>query len=269
MRSSVCRTWAAIVLVAVVAFQGAAAAQSHEASEQASQEASEQASQGARTLFREGLDFADHGDWERAVQRFRQALDLRESGPIRYNLAQSLVHMGRLVEALDELAVVLADESLPDDVREDAASLRDHLRSRLGRLTVRVRGPHDDDLVTIDGRPLPPAAIDHPTPTDPGVRVARLVRGSEEIDLQEVDVPSGGDAEVVLEAEEPVSAPAAALEASPAAQASGSDDAWIWAVVIGAVLVAAGGAVLVGWAVSESGPQPSMGDFAPPVLEFD
>ena len=42
------------------------------------------------------------GEWERAVQRFRVALEHRESAPVRYNLAISLARMGRLVEAIAE-----------------------------------------------------------------------------------------------------------------------------------------------------------------------
>jgi hypothetical protein len=175
--------------------------------------------------------------------------------------------MGRLVEALEELGRVLADPTAADDVREGAARLRDELLPRLGRLTVEVRGASEDTIVTIDGRPLPRDAIGGPAPTDPGVRVARLVRGTDELDVQEVDVPEGGSAHVLLAIAPMPVVPVREEEPAPVAQ--GSDDAWIWGIVIGAVVLVTGGAAVLGWALTDSGPQPSMGDFAPPVLEFD
>ncbi|MEM9319022.1 MAG: tetratricopeptide repeat protein [Pseudomonadota bacterium] len=161
---------------------------------------SEQAvSEQARTLFQQGLGFADRGDWERAVERFRHALELRDTPNVRYNLAQSLAQMGRLVEALEELDRVLSFESASDDVREAATSLKADLQPRLGHLLIRVNEELEGSQVTIDGRPIgsprPPGNV----ATDPGVRVVRLLRDAEELDVEEVDVPEGGEASVVLE----------------------------------------------------------------------
>lgn len=218
------------------------------------------ASERARALFREALTFADHGEWDRAVERFRQALDLRASAPIRFNLAQSLVHMGRLVEARDELRLVRADPTVADDVRRDASALDRQLARQLGRLTVEVRGPTEGSSVTIDGRPIPPELVGHPTDTDPGVRIARLIRGADLLDVQEVEVRAGGLARVVLEA--PL------LFGSNGAPEAHGDDAWIWAVVVSAVVLVAGGAAVLGWALTQPG-SPSTGDFGPPLLELD
>jgi hypothetical protein len=219
----------------------------------------------ARQLFQEGLDLADAGDWERAVQRFRGALELRESAPIRYNLARSLASMGRLVEALVEVDRVVADSSAGAEVHGAARQLRAEAEPRLGRLVVEVRGDAEGTHVTIDGRPLPSESLGEPTPVDPGVRVARLMRGTEELDLAEVDIPEGGSTHMMLES--PARVLAAVGHEAPAAA---SDDGWVWPVAIVAALVAAGAAVLIGFLVADaSGPQPSMGDFLPAVLEFD
>lgn len=206
----------------------------------------------ARTLFQEGLRLADEGDWERAVHRFRRALELRESAPVRYNLATSLAHMGRRVEAIEELDRVLAHEDADQEIRASAIQLRRELSSRLGRLRVDVRGDAHGTLVTVDGRPW--SAVGAVGLADPGVRVVRLLRDLTELDVEEADLAEGGDARVVLEV--PGTAPA-------------SDDAWIWGIVIGVALVAIGAGIVTGVVLADMAPQPSPGDFGPPFLEVD
>lgn len=219
----------------------------------------------ARALFEEGLELADAGDWERAVHRFRRALDLREATPVRYNLAMSLAHMGRMVEALAELERVLADPSIGDDVRAPATALRDALRSRLGGLVVEVVGDHEGTVVTVDGRPW--EALGFAAPADPGIRVVRLLRGTTQLDVAEADVPTGDVARVTLEV--PREVPAGALEGdAPPAEAGGSDDGWIWGVVIGLVVVAAAAATVTAVVLMDQGPSTTMGDFMPPMLEI-
>ncbi len=215
----------------------------------------------ARSLFREGLEFADHDDWERAVQRFRAALELRDTPAIRFNLARSLSRMGRLLEALDELANVLANREVQEDVRTMAQSLRTELEPRLGQLVVVVQNAEDDTHVTVDGRALARERFGLPTPTDPGVRVARLMRGTAQLDLEEVDVPEGGLSRVVLEGV------GSAVTIAPPAAAN--DDALIWGLIAGGLVVAAALAITLGVVFGMGANQPSMGDFSPPILEFE
>lgn len=214
------------------------------------------AAEEARRLFEEGLGFADADDWERAVERFRRALALRESAPIRYNLARSLASLGRVTEALEEAARILAQPGADAAARAAATELRSELQARLGRLTVVVAGESAGAHVTIDGRPLRPEALGAPAVVGAGVRVARLVRGADELDVQEVEVPPGGTAAVVL-------------EAPSAARATGGADDWVAPVVVGVAVVLVGAAVLAGVLLAEAGSQPAMGDFLPARLEFD
>lgn len=183
----------------------------------------------ARALFEEGLELADRGEWERAVQRFRAALEHRESARVHYNLAVSLARMGRLVEALDAIDAVLADPETDDGVREESALLRDEVMPRLGRLHVEVDGGQGEAHVTVDGRPWLTLGVF--APADPGVRVVRLVDGDVELDIEEADVPEGGEAQVMLEHPAPE-------------EHGGEDDSWIWATVIGSAIVVVGAAVV-------------------------
>lgn len=220
----------------------------------------------ARQLFAEGLELADGGDWERAVQRFRRALDLREAAPVRFNLATSLANMGRLVEALAELNAVLSDPEADEAVRASATALRDELRPRLGGLVVEVQGDIEDAHVTVDGRPW--EAVGDAAPADPGIRVVRLLREMTELDIEEADVVSGEVARVTLEMPGvPESEPGSVMDgAAPAAE--GGDDGWIWGIAVGAVMVAIGAAVVTGVVLMDQGPATTMGDFMPPTLEI-
>jgi hypothetical protein len=220
----------------------------------------------ARELFREGVALADTGDWERAVHRFRRALERYESPSVRYNLAHSLSRMGRLVEARGELDLVRADPDAPPEVWQAAEELRREIEPRIGRMIIAVHGDLDGASVMLDGRPIADHLLGRSVPSDPGVRVVRLLRGSEELDHAEVDVPEGGASEVSLQSRPPI---LAAPRARPRPAPPASDDGWIWGLSIGAALVAIGIAVVVGVSMSEQSGSNLMGDFTPPVLEID
>ncbi|GAB5549745.1 MAG: tetratricopeptide repeat protein [Sandaracinaceae bacterium] len=263
-----------LALAALCTGLGAAHAQEEEAEQaaDAAELSEEERTERARTLFGEGLELADAGDWDRAVHRFRRALELRAAAPIRYNLATSLARMGRLVEALEECAAIIEDPEADDAVKEAARALQVELDPRLGRLTISVRGDATGTHVTLDGRPW--ETLGAPAAADPGIRVARLMREMEELDIEEVDVPEGGTAQVQLEVPVPL---AVVAETTPDPDPieepivePGSDDGLIIGLIVGAGVLAVGAAILIAVLVSDqSGPQPSMGDFMPGVLEFD
>ncbi|MCC6874236.1 MAG: hypothetical protein IT378_07990 [Sandaracinaceae bacterium] len=121
---------------------------------------------------------------------------------------------------------------------------------------MRVERALEGARVTVDGRPLAPAQLGSAVPSDPGVRVARLVRGSDELDLREVDVPEGGGAEVSL------GLPAGGPRGQPA-RGDVTGEWWLWAL-IGALVVGAGAAIVSGVALATPGG--ASGDFSPPIL---
>ncbi len=263
-----------LALAALCTGLGAAHAQEEEAEQaaDAAELSEEERTERARTLFGEGLELADAGDWDRAVHRFRRALELRAAAPIRYNLATSLARMGRLVEALEQCAAIVEDPEADETVKAAARTLQVELDPRLGRLTISVRGDATGTHVTLDGRPW--ETLGAPAAADPGIRVARLMREMEELDIEEVDVPEGGTAQVQLEVPVPL---AVVAETTPDPDPieepivePGSDDGLIIGLIVGAGVLAVGAAILIAVLVSDqSGPQPSMGDFMPGVLEFD
>jgi len=234
----------------------------------AQEEVSDADTERARALFAEALELADAGDWERAVHRFRRALELRDAPAIRFNLASSLVRLGRLRQALGELDQIDASAESTPELRAQADALRSEIAPRLAQLRVDVSDPNGDTHVTVDGEPW--EALGRFAPSNPGVLEVRLWRGDDELDHEEVDVPDGGRATVALVAPTPipvdVSPQAAAEAAATQTDEDGSDDGlWIGLGVGAGVAVVAAAVILVVVLAAEPS-QTSEGDFDPGVL---
>src|SRR5690606_17361788 len=125
--------------------------------------------------------------------------ELRETPQIRYNLAESLYRLGRLVEASEHVAMLEREPELPADVKQSSIALSRRIEDELGHLTVAIdgRAPHELE-VTLDGRSLPTALWDVQMPVDPGRHVVRLRRGDVDLQTEEALVTRGGSARVVL-----------------------------------------------------------------------
>ena len=234
----------------------------------------EQATERARTLFAEAIELADADDWARAVHRFRSALEYHDAPTIRFNLASSLSHLDRLLEALEELDRVTADSTADAALQAAAEQLRSQIEPRVGWVFVAVDGNVPDARVTMDGQ-----AWDHAgelARVDPGIRNVRLLRGTEELAHAEIDVPDGGEARVTLR---PAISPAAVAanaerdgdaQAPAIATASDEDLGLIIGLSVGGAVLLIGVAVLVGALMtSQSEPMYSMGDFNPPLIRVD
>lgn len=215
----------------------------------------------ARELFREALEHADAEDWDRAAHRLERALELRDAATIRYNLGIAYSHLGRLLEAARILEDAIEAEDADDVVRSGATEQLEAVRARIGRLRVDIEGPRGEAVVTVDGQPW--LDLGEYAPADPGIRVVRLLVGTDVLQEENADVPEGGRAEVRLRV------PQIFAEATDEAARNegGGDDGVIWAVVLTTVAVLAAGGVVAGVLLyDELGPQASTGDFMPGVL---
>ncbi|MEP6652697.1 MAG: tetratricopeptide repeat protein [Myxococcales bacterium] len=91
----------------------------------------------ARAKLVEGDHFLKEGNYERALEVFRQAYELYPSPKIRYNFGLAFQGMGLDAEALEAFEAFLQD--VPDaerPVRANAESTRDALLRRVGTLKV-------------------------------------------------------------------------------------------------------------------------------------
>lgn len=231
------------------------------------------ASAEARAHFEAGLSFADEANWERAAHSFQRALALRDAPSIRYNLAQSLAHLGRLVDATTHLDALLVRPDLPAAISDAARQLRQRTVSRVARLTVDVEHARRHGLTfSVDGDMRDGSQFGQALPADPGRRVARLWRGSEELAVRATELEEGASAEVLFPVVVlGVSASEKAVSETPAEQAGGEDLIWLWLLAGGLVAAAAVtvGVVLATQNAGQTPPQPTLGDFAPPFITFD
>lgn len=92
----------------------------------------------ARALFEEGLERADQGDWEAAVERFEGSLARRDSPVVAYNLASAFVRIGRPDRARERLRALLADPEADARVRASAEALLTEVEAQLGTVRLEV-----------------------------------------------------------------------------------------------------------------------------------
>lgn len=242
----------------------------------------------ARTLFETGVQHADAHEWSAAEQQFRQALSLRESPVIRFNLAIALMEQQKLREAHALLIAVRDDPSTKRDLHTQLPELLETLARRTPSLTISLEaGPGSVD-VTLDGRALTPAELDVAIELDPGLHTVRMLRAGRELERHQVSVAEGTSPVVLLQ--EPAlappvqavplvapvaasGAPAAALQLQPAASERARDDdprarrrRRLWGLGAGAAILVA--AVVTGalLATRSRDPRPPQGDFDPPTL---
>jgi hypothetical protein len=153
----------------------------------------------ARRLFAEGLQLGEQGRWEDAAGRFRQVMQIRAAPAVAYNLAVALEQLDQFVEADDLARSAAADPQAPANVRSDAQNLMRRLRTRIGRITVRVTGDTTGIEVHLDGVALPEGHVEDRR-VNPGTRTVALLRGGRTLTTRDVRVSGGGRETVTLEA---------------------------------------------------------------------
>lgn len=219
----------------------------------------------ARALFEEGLEHLRAERWDEAADRFERAHALRPSAEIAYNLSSALIRLGRLVRASELLRQVAQSPQAPDRVRAAAESRLEQVLPRLARLTVRIDGPSDRLVVTVDGRTLDRAMIGVAFPIDPGSHTVEASRAGQRVYERTLDVVEGGAVEATVRvaplAATPAPPGATSLAVRPDAEPERTPRAparwWLWA--LGAA-VAAGVATAVVVASSGGRAQPERGN---------
>ena len=157
----------------------------------------------ARSLAHEGFDAQQRGDYAVAVERFSRADALVHAPTLLLGMARAQVGLGKLVaahetyqrivrEPLEPRAPAVFGKALADAKRELAA-----LAPRLSWVTIRVEGVTSADT-TIDGTPVPAAALGVRRPCDPGSHTARARAPGFEVAESAFDVAEGGEQTVTL-----------------------------------------------------------------------
>jgi hypothetical protein len=224
----------------------------------------------ARALFAEGVELVDGGHWAEAEARFREAIALRPSPVIAYNLASTLEAQGEYVEASELLHGVLRQASLPEALRDASATKLAAILPRIAHLTIDLSGASSGATVALDGRPLAESERRGAVPIDPGRHevVARSSAGGSA--RGEVAAREGESVTIVLTLPASTPAEAAAMVADEGSATRGAEAPprrrrWVWPVVAGAVVIAA--VIATSVAVTRDGTEPPIqGTFPPGVV---
>ncbi|HEX3774747.1 MAG TPA: hypothetical protein VHV51_09805 [Polyangiaceae bacterium] len=134
----------------------------------------------ARSLAGEGYQALQAKDYATAIDRFSRADALVHAPTLMIDWARSLVGVGKLVEAQERYEQIIregVDPKAPKSWQKafnDANTELAALKPRLAWVTINVAGTNDAH-VTVDGAPVPPAAIGVRRAMNPGERLVRVV----------------------------------------------------------------------------------------------
>jgi hypothetical protein len=134
----------------------------------------------ARMLAQQGQEALDAGDWATAAERFARADALVHAPTLLLALARAEVGQGRWLEALEHLHRIAREGVAPGAplpwtrALQDAQKELTALEPRLPAAVIQLRGAGAPTArVTIDGVPVPAAALGINRPVDPGKRTLR------------------------------------------------------------------------------------------------
>jgi hypothetical protein len=169
----------------------------------------------ARALAGEGYQALQDKDYATATDRFSRADALVHAPTLMIDWARSLVGLGKLVEAQERYEQIVregVDAKAPKSWHRalaDAGTELGQLKPRLAWITISVSGS-DDAHVTIDGVPVPLAAIGVRRAVNPGTLQVRVQAKGFLTQKRTVELREGGEDTVAfrlepdLDAQKPV-----------------------------------------------------------------
>ncbi len=207
------------------------------------------AAQQARALFERGLQEADATHWPQAAELFQQALVLRDSPVIRFNLSSALAELGKLTDALVLLRALEQDTRTSPELKPRVLHDLQAIERRLAQLTLRVDSDAADWKVLLDEHELPRTQVGVAIPLDPKLHYVSLRAGERVLDDKQVELHEGELRELLLAGKVP---PPVVVAQAPAPRLTFTnepphDDGMskrkrrvIWGVTLATAAVAAG-----------------------------
>jgi len=142
-----------------------------------------------RRHFEAGTRAFERGDYAEASVEFQTALAQRPHRVVRFNLALSLLRIGRPSAALAELAQVLSDPATEKELHDRATREQRSAEQALSRITFRLSDP-TRERVELDGK-LVDLAVGQELLLDPGNHHVRVISNSSVVLDQELDLGPG------------------------------------------------------------------------------
>lgn len=201
----------------------------------------------ARDLFREGAAFAQAGNWEHALDRYRRSLKIKRASLTLYSIGVAQKQLGKLVEARESFTAFLAEPSsaATQPYEYPAKVAIEEIDAHVGRLTIQVTPADAPGLsVTLDGVVVEPwdLAIARPANPGPHAITARATGRAEA--RSNVTVREGEAVIASLTLREAGAEEAAPPRPPPASLAPDSRVAPIVLMSLGASALVTGGAIL-------------------------
>lgn len=214
----------------------------------------------ARALFAEGVAAMAQEDWALAASKFEDALLLHSAPTIEYNLASAYAEQGRIGEAGDVVASVIANPETDEELRGHAQDLDAHLAAQAGTLTIQVDGDDNEGAtVSVDAYTLPRERVGVPRHETPGDHVVVLHRGDDSTEERSITITQGAPERVTF-------GPPLLGEGGGASDDGGLVTNPVFWVLVGAGAVVVIAAIIAG--VAASGSDSVGGDYQPAVLRF-
>ncbi|XXX82163.1 PEGA domain-containing protein [Sorangium sp. So ce134] len=211
----------------------------------------------ARSLAVEGQEALERKDFSAALDRFRRADAIIHAPTLLLGVARAQVGLGQWIAAQESYSRIVregAPEKSPEQFFEAIAAAQrelDALAPRIPQVLISLRGP-ETAAVTIDGEPVPRAALGVKRPVDPGDHAIRAEAAGFAPVEAKVTLAEGASETVALELK-PVAPPPVAAPPPPPARAPdrgpGAAPGTSGRTILGIAALGLGGAGLAAGAV--------------------
>ena len=148
----------------------------------------------ARALFKKGMEARAAGRQDEALEKLKAAHALGRTPITGHELARQYESKNQIVEALEtaidvgRIPVAFDETERSAEARRKASELAAQLKPRIPTLVVRivtVTKTSAELIVTIDGKPIPDAAVGESLHVDPGAHDVRAhYEGGDEVNAQ-------------------------------------------------------------------------------------
>jgi hypothetical protein len=235
-------SWIGVALAVALTWSRPAAAEEEDTGDKAT----------ARQLFHQAGEAMSAGDYAQAADLYARSNALYPAPTAALGEARALVQVGRLLDA-SERYHALVNSELPEDAsdafKEAVVSARRERKLVMGRLPSLLITLEGDAEVSLDGKPLPPAALGVKRLVDPGEHHIRAVAGERVVFERTVTVAESAVLEVPIRIaadEAPPPLPPRPLHDAPDDVDEGASDGSAQRTA-GFVLLGIGAAGLVVW----------------------
>jgi hypothetical protein len=181
-------------LIATVLFICLAIARNSAAQEGAASAGSGNSRNQARFLFERGVGYYRSGRYEKALESFQEAYNVRPSPAVRVNIANCYDQMDRPLEAIFHYERFLAESDIGGDQRREVESAVKRLRSKIGDVAIQV--VPEGASVQIDGSQRRQAPLIEPVPMVAGKHVIEVTYPDYQSERREIEVQGGKPMEV-------------------------------------------------------------------------